>query len=230
MSDDYILDAQYKETKAIRVGVTRALLILLPSSIVVTLQPACNYQIDQLVLDLVQQMFELDVLEYIFMFVACSLISILTLLYTYGNFMNDKGEQQIKNLIYISIRILKSRQGDLISLSGSDNKRKQKNVSANENQEDIKANQQMRLSIMKEINYESTLYGLWLVNLVYIFSFIFMSFVVLRFWSTGLQVFYAGNFINQKLLWVNNWFCILDKLSRLSFHFYLMKLIQFLNY
>jgi len=37
MSDDSILDAQYKETKAIRVGVTRALFVLLPSSIFVTL-------------------------------------------------------------------------------------------------------------------------------------------------------------------------------------------------
>ena len=42
MSDDSILEAQFRETKALKVGLTRALFVLLPIAIFVTLQPACT--------------------------------------------------------------------------------------------------------------------------------------------------------------------------------------------
>ena len=41
-----------------------------------------------------------------------------------------------------------------------------------------------RMAIMSEINYEATFFGLWFINLLHLATFLFMSFVVLRFWNT----------------------------------------------
>ena len=43
--------------------------------------------------DLTHKMFDISIDEYLVMFVVCSLISIIALVYTYGNAMNDKGEE-----------------------------------------------------------------------------------------------------------------------------------------
>eukprot|EP00347_Sterkiella_histriomuscorum_P011174 403373465 len=179
MSDDSILEAQYREMKSIKVGVSRALFVLLPSSIFVTFQQAY----------IVQQIFGLDVLDYIFMFVICSLISVITLIYVYGNFINQIGEE-----------ILKTRQGDLLELGGDQSRKRQKNQPEQSNA-DAQANERKRQSIMSEINYESTFFGLWFINLVYLASFVFFSFVVVRFWSTGLN--YYGSTIGAAAL--TNW-------------------------
>jgi hypothetical protein len=54
-----------------------------------------------------------------------------------------------------------------------------------EEEKKVMDNKIKRFTIMKEINKEATLYGLWLGNITYLISFVFMSFVVFRFWSTS---------------------------------------------
>ena len=86
-------------------------------------------------------------------------------------------------------RIYNLRQSELSGLGGAKDKNKKKPASTsekpleNEDQNNIEAK---RLAIMSEINYESTMFGLWLISLIYLSSFCFTSFVVLRFWPTGL--------------------------------------------
>ena len=53
-----------------------------------------------------------------------------------------------------------------------------------EEEQIIEHNKARRHGIMGEINQEATLYGLWLVNAIYLISFVFMSFVVFRFQTT----------------------------------------------
>jgi len=54
-----------------------------------------------------------------------------------------------------------------------------------EEQDKLRDNQEKKDAILSEINYEATLFGVFLVNLIHLASFIFMSFVVVRFWSTN---------------------------------------------
>lgn len=100
-------------------------------------------------------------------------------------------------VFYVCARILHARQSDLSGLGGADNKKKQK-LSQSAAGEDTLANDKKRLAIMSEITYEATLFGLWFVNLAYIASFLFMSFIVLRFSSTGLN--YYGSTIGTVFL------------------------------
>jgi predicted glycosyl hydrolase (DUF1957 family) len=56
----------------------------------------------------------------------------------------------------------------------------------NEEEDDTKAVEKSirKAAIVKDINYEASLFGVWVVNGTYLLSFIFMSFVVFRFSST----------------------------------------------
>ncbi len=68
---------------------------------------------------------------------------------------------------------------------GGDGKKRGKSQAKPESS-DSAALEVKRMAVMGEINFESTLFGLWFVNLAHIMSFVFMSFVVCRFWSTTM--------------------------------------------
>ena len=80
-------------------------------------------------------------------------------------------------------RIYNERQGDLIGLYG-DSKKKGAKLTP---EEEAKAeeNEEKRLKIINEINAEATKYAVWVCNLSHLAAFVFMSFVVIRFWPTA---------------------------------------------
>jgi len=59
---------------------------------------------------------------------------------------------------------------------GKKKKQEQKPEEANE--------EERKGKVLSDINYESTLFGVWVTNFWYVVCFLFVSFVIMRTWST----------------------------------------------
>ncbi|TNV72061.1 hypothetical protein FGO68_gene7770 [Halteria grandinella] len=84
---------------------------------------------------------------------------LLPVLWVLTNVINAKGEE-----------LYQQRQAELVGIA---------------KKEDDSVAREKRQAVIAEINKEATLFGLWLVNASFLFSWVFFSFVVVRFWPTN---------------------------------------------
>ena len=145
-----------RELKSIRVTVPRFLTLLVPSTLFVVVQPIL----------LVMQMFDLSFWDHWLVFISCSIIEVLAVLWVVANVINSKGEE-----------LYQQRQAELVG------------IAKKEDDSEAKAK---RSAVLSEIVNEATLYGLWLVNASFLISWVFFSFVVVRFWPTSWNFSFAS--------------------------------------
>ena len=112
------------------------------------------------------------------MFLVCGALQVFWVLYLQAFIMNSKSKEY--SLTMTSFSLYYARE---YLLTPAVSKKKKKQMLAVLQKEEREHEDEKRLSILSNINYEATFYGVWTVNLMCLGSFLFMSFVVLRFWS-----------------------------------------------